>query len=79
MFGIKKKKKKRSAVPWLHEHPETNIKMAAGGGGVGGEGGTFSVCTGTDFFRQNNYPTSYRLEELLHKANTTLGYSNKNH
>ena len=77
-FGITKKKLEHSAVPRLNEHPETNIKMVAGGGGGGGGGG-FSVCPRTQiFFWQNNLPTSWSLEELLPKANTTLGYSYKN-
>ena len=72
MFDITKKTLEHSVVPRLNEHPETNIKMAAGG--------TFSVCTRTQiFFWQNNLSSSYSLEEILHKANTTLGYSNKNH
>ena len=66
MFGITKKTLEHLAVPRLNEHPKTNIKMAFA------PGHRF-------FFRQNNRPTSYSLEERLHKANTTLGYSNKNH
>ena len=34
-FGITKKKLEHSAVPRLNEHPETNIKMAAGAGAGG--------------------------------------------
>ena len=69
-FGITKKKLEHSAVPRLNEHPETNR----------GRRGGFSVCLRTQiFFWQNNLPTSWSLEELLPKANTTLGYSYKNH
>lgn len=58
-----------SAVPRLNEHPETNIKMA-----VAGAGGAFPFAPDTDFFRQNSLSSSYSLEEILHKANITLGY-----
>ena len=54
----------------LEHSAETNIKMA---------GGAFPFAPDTDFFRQNNLSSSYSLEEILHKANITLGYSNKNH
>ena len=46
MFDITKKTLEHLAVPRLNEHPETNIKMAAEGGG----GDPFLFAPGHRFF-----------------------------